>query len=400
MPSRAVSAAANTGPPTTAPSNVAVVTTAVLSTVSSVYPAFLVGGLGVQLREELDLTEGLFGILFGSFFFGAMIASMAGGRMVERIGARRALIGGILSIIALDLVVAAFVRDARWIFFLVVLFLLGIANAVNQTAANKLLSQSANRERLALAIAIKQSAMPSSTLLAGLAVPVLALTLGWQAAYVSAALVATVALILVLRFAPMQAPGAAVIGQPTTPLPTLRFTAVGAAFAAAVAGAVSGWTVSSATAAGIAEGAAGLLLSFGSLAGITVRLTVGARADRSERRPMAGAGILLLLGSAGIFILSLHTHWAHIAGVALGFGAGWAWPALFNYAIIRANESAPSAATGVTQTGVYVGVLTGPILVGFVVEQFGYRWAWALVGSWAIIGGLILLRLADDFESR
>lgn len=370
------------------------VATSVLTTISCVYPAFLVGGLGVQLRDELTIGESFFGVIFGSFFFGAMVSSVIGGRLVERVGARRALVAALVLLIVVDLAIAAFVHDGRTLLGLLVLA--GVANAIGQTGANKLLSQSARR-RLALAIAIKQSGMPGSTLLAGLAVPAIALTVGWRWAYVSAAAIAAVALAMALRNAPAQQGVLATGGQPVSAMGTLRVAAAGAGFAAAAAGTLGGWLVSSATEAGVAEGPAGLLLSFGSLVGISVRLAVGARADASSRRPVAGAAFLLGGGAVGLFLFALGIGWVFVPASVIAFGLGWAWPALFNYGVVRTNVSAPGAATGVTQTGVYVGVLSGPIVFGLLVDWVGYSWAWIVAGALALVGAGFFWLVADDF---
>ena len=71
----------------------------------------------------------------------------------------------------------------------------------------------------------------------------------------------------------------------------------------------------------------------------------------------------------------------HLVGAAVAFGSGWAWPGLFNLAVVRLNPSAPAAATGITQTGVYVGALTGPIAFGLVVDAWGYGMAWSLAAA-------------------
>ncbi|HSP02283.1 MAG TPA: hypothetical protein VLR27_02210, partial [Acidimicrobiales bacterium] len=48
--------------------------------------------------------------------------------------------------------------------------------------------------------------------------------------------------------------------------------------------------------------------------------------------------------------------------------------------VVRLNPTAPAAATGITQTGVYVGALTGPILFGGVFDSAGYGLGWLLAG--------------------
>ena len=70
----------------------------------------------------------------------------------------------------------------------------------------------------------------------------------------------------------------------------------------------------------------------------------------------------------------------HLLGAFVAFGSGWAWPGLFNLAVVRLNPGAPAAATGITQTGVYIGALSGPVLFGIVVDRFGYSLAWTLAG--------------------
>ncbi len=61
------------------------------------------------------------------------------------------------------------------------------------------------------------------------------------------------------------------------------------------------------------------------------------------------------------------------------------WPGLFNLAIAQANPSA-AAASGVTQTGTYLGVAIGPFLFGLLAEGPGYRAAWLLAAIAALIG--------------
>ena len=55
---------------------------------------------------------------------------------------------------------------------------------------------------------------------------------------------------------------------------------------------------------------------------------------------------------------------ALVVGVVLGFGLGWAWPGLMNFAVVRLHPQAPAAATSITQTGVYAGGCLGPLSLG------------------------------------
>ena len=69
----------------------------------------------------------------------------------------------------------------------------GLGNAIGQPAGNALVAAQVRPERFGLGFAIKQSGIPLATLLGGLAVPLIALTIGWRFAYVLAAGAAVVA---------------------------------------------------------------------------------------------------------------------------------------------------------------------------------------------------------------
>lgn len=382
----------------TAPS--LVMLAAVLTTVSSVYPAFLAGALGPELRGALELSESFFGFVIGGFFVGSALGSIGLGRLGELLGARRMITISLLTTAAATGFVALFVRSGGLL--VAALGVAGIANSGCQTAANKLLSQSIDPQRLGFAMAVKQSGMPGATLLGGLAVPAIALTVGWPWAYGAASVLALVALVVVVRIAPDDGPGIQ-LAKPAearalaSDRGTLIVAAVAAFFAAAAAGTLGSWLTSSATDAGWSIGAAGLLLSAGSVSGIAARLVLGWRADRSTQYPMLTAAGFLLLGAVGVMILAPRLAWPHAVGAVVAFGAGWSWPALFNFAVVRTNLGAASKATGITQTGVYIGVVVGPIAMGQAVERSGYAAGWSMVALSMVIGAATMVRIASRF---
>lgn len=376
-----------------------VVATSVLTTVSSVYPAFLAGALGDELRDEIGVGDRLFGLIVGAFFFGAMVGSAALGRVGERVGARRMIVVAAGTTAATCLVIAVAVRSGEAL--VVALVIAGIANSAGQTAANKLLGQSVEPGRLGLAMAIKQSGMPGASMLGGLAVPIIALTIGWQWGYVAAAVLATAAMTAALRFAPSEAllEGRGIrSGALTSPRRTLRIAALAAALAAAGAGTIGNWITSSATDAGMSRGTAGLLLSAGSIAGIVVRLAMGAFIDRRPSMPPLRIGAAFLaFGSIGVAVLGIRAEWAQIAAAFVAFGAGWAWPALYNYGIVRTNKQAASTATGITQTGVYIGVFSGPVVMGLLVDRWGYGVGWATIAGSMALGSVVMAFISTEF---
>ncbi|HET7271116.1 MAG TPA: hypothetical protein VFI90_08500, partial [Rubrobacter sp.] len=64
---------------------------AVAVATAGVLPAFLTGGLVVQIRSELDFGSAALGLAVALFFVSASLASVVMGRVVERIGAHRGM---------------------------------------------------------------------------------------------------------------------------------------------------------------------------------------------------------------------------------------------------------------------------------------------------------------------
>lgn len=351
---------------------VAAVTTALVG----VLPVFLTGALAVQIGRDISFGASRLGIASGAFFAAAAIGSAVMGRVAERVGPGRSMrVAAVCAALALTLLAVAPTYEA----LVVLLFLVGLSNALAQVSANLLVARGVAPERQGWSLAMKQAGVPAGTLLGGLAVPVLGVTVGWRWAFVVAAAGAmvTAALIPVHAVPPG---GRAAVRRPEgdVPLGPLVVLAVGVGFASAANGSLATFLVSAGVDAGLSESASGLVLMGGSAVGITMRLLAGSRADRRGGRHLPVVSALLTGGAIGYLFLAPGDVVTHLVGAAIAFGSGWAWPGLFNLAVVRLNPSAPAAATGITQTGVYVGALAGPILFGIVVDTWGYELAWSL----------------------
>jgi MFS family permease len=91
--------------------------------------------------------------------------------------------------------------------------------------------------------------------------------------------------------------------------------------------------------------------------------------------------VLLATGESGLIV----------PGVLLAFGAGWGWPGLFNFAVVKTNPGAPAAATGITQTGASGGAAFGPLVFGLLVEAASYHVAWLVSGAIALVALVTIL---------
>ena len=368
------------------------ISAAVFATVTTILPGFLVGALSVQVADEFGVTEATYGWGLGGFFLSATLGSKVLGGVAQRVGPRRQVVASLAASVVAQLFIAV-LASSFWL-FVGALAVTGLANSANQSAINLLLS-TAKLPRLGLAIALKQSGMPAASLLGGLAVPAIALTVGWRWAYVIGAVAATLAALNILRVVqPIGAMERGVVPQPRTERRTLVMASAGLGCMAFAAGALNAWIVSSGVDAGIDEARAGLLLSLGAGFGIAIRLAIGFRIDRIAARPFRLAGIFSMVGALGIALLAISTPVVAVLSTILAFGAGWVWPVFTNFGIVTANREAAAAASGITQTGVYIGVFAGPLLSGILIEAVGYSSMWLVTAAVMVAGASISMAIA------
>jgi MFS family permease len=100
---------------------------------------------------------------------------------------------------------------------------------------------------------------------------------------------------------------------------------------------------------------------------------------------------MLGIGVVGFALLATGDSGLILPGALLAFGAGWGWPGLFNFAVVKTNPRAPAAATGITQTGASGGAALGPLVFGLVVEATSYDAAWLVSGAIALAALIAIL---------
>lgn len=366
-------------------------------TVACALPVFLVGALAVQMRESLHFDAGTLGSLVALYYIGAAVTSVGLGRLVEYVGALRTMRAACVISGAVLAATAAAVRSVVPMGLL--MLVAGVASAGMQPAANTYLARRMQRHRQGVAFGIKQSAVPLSAALAGVAVPALALTVGWRWAFgLAAVLAATVAVVLPRpsqSWADRRA-AAAVGGRGArTGSGPLWVVAAGFGLGLAAAGSLNAFLASSAVAAGTGRGAAGLLVAAGGAAAIAGRITAGWRADRRSGDQLPVVAAMLSVGAAGYLglaaVSATHATYAYIPAVLAVYGLGWGWNGLFNFAIVRAHPEHPGWATGVTQTGGRLGGVVGPFLFGQIVNHSSYTVAWSAAAGACLAGALVLM---------
>ncbi|WP_330439548.1 MFS transporter [Micromonospora sp. NBC_00821] len=361
---------------------------AVVTTVACVLPVFLLGGLAVQMGTDLGFSPAGLGLAVSVYFGVSALASVPSGRLVERYGPALVARCGILLAAGSMLAVAAFARSYPVLVGL--LALSAAANALGQLASNAALAQHVPARRQGLSFGVKQAAIPVSTLLAGVAVPTIALTAGWRWAFVAAAVAALTTLAAVPRQLPGLArrAGAARAGRATAALVVIGAAAT---LASGAANSLGTFLVDSAAARGLSPGLAGLTLTLGSAVCVAARVGAGWLADRRETGHVALIAAMLLVGAVGLGLLALTGSVPLMVGVVLGFGLGWAWPGLMNFAVVRLHPQSPAAATSITQTGVYAGGCLGPLSLGPLAAHLGYPAMWTIAAVAMLLAAALML---------
>lgn len=380
--------------PLSRPRTALTVFVAIACTVAAVLPPFLLGGLASLVRADLGFNEAQLGLAVSTFYGASAACAVPGGRSAERLGARRALMLGLALAVASLLGIALLAR--AWAHLLPFLALAGASNGITQSAASLAIARGVRQGRLGIAFGVKQSAVPCASLLAGLAVPLVGLTLGWRWAFAGGA-VAAVALLFAL---PSGGPAAQSVdgqrdrrhtGFERSELRGLVIIAVASGCGAVAANSMGAFYVESVSARQPLA-LAGVLLSVGSISGIATRLGLGWAADRVTFDPLWVVGAMMMLGTVGFLVLGYTSGvgWL-VVGTVVAFAAGWGWPGLIQLAVVSEHMRAPAAASGIAHAGALTGGLLGPIVFGQIVTAVGYRTAWTAVAAVALCGGGLLL---------
>ncbi len=403
MTSRTVPLATRLGPSATiGASSTALATTMV--------PVFLVGALSAVIGTDLGFDEATTGFIVTGFYFTAAVVAIPLGSLTERIGAGRAMRSGVLLSAAGCAVAATLVRSAWQLGLLMIL--MGATLPMVDTGAARAFTTTVPSDRRGIAFGIKEASVPLASLLAGLAVPLLATTVGWRVAFLGGVLVGPLAVVSLrlavpadVRFRLDRADshdgarmGRRAPDNPRTPAgrgvssrPRLRrpVRLLAASFALSGAGAAAAVTflVPAATAGGMSSANAGLTLAAASAGGIVARLAAGVIADR---RPSTLGPVLLaamLAGAVGTSALALAPSGATFVIVAVvTLTAGWGWTGLGFAALTQVVPHAPATAAGAGILGLALGGTLGPTLFGQFAARGSYPLAWAVVAAVFLAG--------------
>jgi MFS family permease len=346
----------------------------------------------VQVRADLGLSTSLLGLLVAAFFATSAVAALSAGALVRRLGTVPVVrLSGLTAAVTMLVVALAAAHPAVLVAALVVA---GWGNGVGQPASNDLIARSVSAGRQGLAYGLKQAAIPLSTLLAGVAVPLVAIPLGWRTAF---GLGAVLALLVVLSVPGPRRLGSAGSSSPPSEAAgpfrraPLYVLAAGLALGAGTGNALGAFSVSTAVAGGIAPATAGVLAAVARGVGALARVLFGWLADRVRTRWLLVVAAQMSVGGLSYALLGTGVEALIAIGAVVGYCTGWAWAGLSTYAVTRMHHGMAAQATSITQGGMGLGAALGPLAFGGLLSVSSYAVAWTATAALAVVGGLVIV---------
>ena len=337
--------------------------------------------LAVVALGDLGLDSGWIGIYLAIVFTAAMLTAGLGGGLVARYGAIR------VTQIALVLCGAGLglVATAELPLVVIGAALMGLGYGPGAPASSHVLALLTPVQRRPLVFSIKQSGVPVGGILAGLIVPPLVLTLGWQGAVLMVT-VAAISLAALIQGARRfdgdrdRSGGSGLEIKPALRLVAherpLRILAICCLPLIAAQFCLGAYLVPFLVEeVGLGLIAAGRVLSIAQGAGLAGRILWGALAGRFVRASFIMAALSLLATASAVATALADASWpfAAIVAIAVVFGAtAVGWTGVFLAEVARvAPPGAISRATGAAALMVFAGAAGGPPLFGVLMAAAG-----------------------------
>lgn len=362
-------------------------------------PPFLLGAQAVWVREDLQVSLGQFGVAVSTFFGAAAVGALGFGRTFDRLGRRRGLIlAGTLVFLGAG---AMSFLVVGWWSLMAGMGLLGLGNSACQTTANLSMARALRPGRRGLGFGVKQSAVPLAIMLGGFAVPTLGAALGWRSTFMVTGSVGLLVLLTAL-LVPADVAETTVVSTDLLDRPPrwpLLLCGIAITFASAAANSLGTFVASWGYEVGLTATAAGLLMSAGAAGSILVRIFSGYRADQRHGRNLPVVAAQMFTGAVCLFGLAFASTTSVMLFGFFAFTVGWAWPGLLLYAAARLGRDTPAQASGVIQTGAFVGGALGPLGFGALASGAGFQVAWVVAGALFLVAGTLVIIARHGFSA-
>ncbi|MGW8725587.1 MFS transporter [Streptomyces sp. NPDC055808] len=352
-------------------------------------PVFLPGAESSLISRQLGWSTARIGALLAVYWLGSLLGAYASRRVGLPVSAETVVAGALL-VTAVALGAGAAARGpGLW----TEAALGGCSYGFSQPYTNYLLVHRCSPRWHGTAFGLKQGAVPAATLLSSVAVPLFAVPLGcWAVLAGGAAVCAGYAAVLLFRA--RRGSPAAMSGTGGLPWDR-RLVSLAAAglLGAAVGNSLSGFLMLTLQDDGFSLDTAGFLA--GGAAGLSVLVRIGAgwATDRAGRWTWRLLGVMFLTGAGGALLLAGGGAVSGIAGAFLTYAGGWGWAGLLHHVAGASYPGREKHATAMTQMGVSLGAMAGPVAFGRLYERLSGM-------SWAVMAALGLLALGSIATAR
>jgi MFS family permease len=347
-------------------------------------PGFLAASLAPRIRADFAFGSSSLGLAAALFYLVSMVCSTPLGHLVERIGP----VAGLRAAAGLSalscLLVVAFADSAAGLIPL--LATAGIGNAMAGPAVSATLKHEIATERQGLAFGSQQAGASIGALLAGLALPAIAIPFGWRWAYVGVAALALTAAAAAPRHIPRPAP--ADRGRPPKGLGVVHVLGLAAFLASAASVGFISFLVSYSVEEGISQGAAGVLLAVVAGCAAAARIGLGAVADRGSQDALRPVSAMFAVSAAAYLLLIAGEPVLIVLAALMAGSFGWAWPGALNLAVVQQSPQAPAWAVGVMLAGLFAGAVAGPLAIGLLAHEGHFAVAWAMCCALALLAAV------------
>jgi MFS family permease len=352
------------------------------------------GTLAVFMQPDLGFDDAQLGQLLAIFWLGTSLFAVSSGGLADRTGWRISALTGCL-VCSMTVAVLAFSRGFTTLALAMLLGAVGYGFC--SPTSNLIVMRLVALGRQAFSFGIKQTAPTAITIAGGLLIPVLASRFGWRTVVVLAVPV----LLLPIGFAVLWRPDRqASEGRRVGQLPLLAggggrklvlLTCANGLGTFGMAGA-SGFGVRSLVEAGMDLSRAGAALGVASAAALSVRVVGGWWLDRLSTRGNLALLGLVAVGAVGAALMATGAPWVMVVGIVLSLCGSWSWPPLLLMKVLQRFPHAPGSASGHLQVGASIGAASGPLALGFVVQQTSYAAGWLMIVVSAVVAASLILR--------
>ena len=341
---------------------------------------FTPGFVATALRDDLGISRGQVGLLVSLYFGCTGIGSVMGGRLTDRLGARRVVALDMASVAAAGLLSAAI--GTYWSLLLAAL-VAGSGYALVNAGTNVAIGRAVPARRRTLAMSVKTAGVPLMAMVAAAIGPWAADRWSWQHLSVAVAVLAagaTVAALVVLDD-DRPPPGAP---RPTGELPDgFIWFPIGAFLLIAGSQPLYSWAVaymeqslhaSPGVAGGISAAASGI--------GVAFMVLNALRSDRlgADTRGRWLLTLLALNLVATVAVLAGATVGLALVavGTVIGIAAQLSSIGTMHAMVVDRAPTMIARATGWTMTGYYLGALLSPAAFGALADVTDtFAWSWA-----------------------